>query len=96
MACNHSNPIGYLFCSSCGHALEHQNCVCGFVCAIDALYCGRCGRALSSNEPIASAVEQRYDLELAMRLAGITPKKSVLNSKNEKPALAVKKAETKS
>ena len=80
MACNHPNPIGYLFCSSCGQALENQRCVCGFVCAVDALYCGRCGCALTQqikeNESPASAVKRRYDLELAMQLAGITPKKS--------------------
>lgn len=80
MACNHPNPIGYLFCSSCGQALENQRCACGFVCAVDALYCGRCGRSLTQqtkeNAPPTSAIKQRYDLELAMQLAGITPKKS--------------------
>jgi hypothetical protein len=87
MACNHPNPIGYLFCSSCGQALENQRCVCGFVCAVDAFYCGRCGRSLTQqtkeNEQPASAVKRRYDLELAMQLAGITPKKS----ENEKKAI---------
>lgn len=79
MACNHPNPTGYLFCSSCGQALENKRCVCGFVCANDALYCGRCGRSLTlqnaENTSPASSQKRLYDLDVAMQLAGITVKK---------------------
>lgn len=81
MACQHSNPVGYLFCSSCGQPLEHQRCLCGFVCAADALYCGRCGHSLNFNDdideavPPVSAVEHRYDLDMLVQLAGVNHKK---------------------
>lgn len=77
MACHHSNPAGYVFCSSCGQALDYQQCRCGFICAADALYCGRCGHSLTATETTGddtaavSAVEHRYDLDLLMQLAGI-------------------------
>jgi|GEM_PF-1639390 len=75
MACHHSNPAGYVFCSACGQPLEYQQCRCGFICAADALYCGRCGHSLSTVETnidtTVSAVEHRYDLDLLMQLANI-------------------------
>jgi hypothetical protein len=75
MACHHSNPAGYVFCSACGQPLEYRQCRCGFICAADALYCGRCGHSLmtveSDTETTISAVEHRYDLDLLMQLAGI-------------------------
>ncbi|MDD5227307.1 MAG: zinc ribbon domain-containing protein [Methylococcales bacterium] len=74
MTCQHPNPVGYVFCSTCGQSLEHQRCRCGFVCAGDALYCGRCGHLLSMVETddeltVASAVEHRYNLDLLVKLA---------------------------
>ena len=84
MACQHLNPVGYLFCSACGQPLDHQRCLCGFVCAADALYCGRCGHSLTTitteNEANAtSALEHRYDLDMLVQLAGVAHKKSKVN-----------------
>lgn len=84
MTCQHSNSPGYVFCSACGQLLEHQRCRCGFVCANDALYCGRCGYSLIDMDdhlPVISAVEHRYDLDLLVKLANVTPadKKAKIN-----------------
>lgn len=83
MTCQHSNPVGYIFCSACGQTLEHRQCRCGFVCAKEALYCGRCGHSLVIKDELlttASAVEHRYDLDLLVKLANVTTDKKTKNN----------------
>ena len=78
MTCHHPNPAGYVFCSTCGQTLNHQRCRCGFVYAEDAFYCGRCGHSLITVEAddkliAASAVTHRYDLDLLVKCASVSP-----------------------
>lgn len=67
MSCNHTNPAGYVFCGTCGHALEHNRCRCGFVSKAGDIFCGRCGTNLAEvdagdGRSIADA-DHRFDLE---------------------------------
>lgn len=89
MTCQHTNPVGYLFCSTCGASLEYQRCWCGFVCAKEALYCGRCGHSLTmvnsdTDSSITNALERRYDLDLLVKLARIGRKETVVNDESNK------------
>jgi hypothetical protein len=67
MNCNHSNPAGYVFCGTCGAALEHVRCRCGFVAAAGELFCGQCGMNLLEQATAANRgavyVDQRLDLD---------------------------------
>lgn len=67
MNCDHSNPAGYVFCGTCGAALVHVRCRCGFVAATGELFCGRCGTNLleqaTAAERGAAYVDQRFDLD---------------------------------
>ena len=86
MVCQHTNPVGYLFCSTCGQPLAHQRCSCGFVCAGDALYCGRCGHSLALNEAdsfVTNTAERRYDLDLLVKLAGVDKDKRVKDKSHD-------------
>lgn len=64
MSCNHINPSGYLFCGSCGEALNPALCRCGFVAAAGDIFCGRCGISLAAagGKAVIDA-DHRYDLE---------------------------------
>lgn len=66
MSCNHSNPPGYLYCGTCGAALEPVRCRCGFVAAAGDAFCGRCGAsvvelAAAHGQPTVAA-DHRFDL----------------------------------
>lgn len=73
MSCNHANPAGYLFCGSCGEALNPILCRCGFVTASGDAYCGRCGTSLTAE--VSSAIkggvdaDHRFDLEFLVQQA---------------------------
>lgn len=71
MSCNHSNPTGYLFCGSCGEALDALRCRCGFVAAAGDVFCGRCGIGLTVVQGVRAAVEQdhRFDLDYLVQQA---------------------------
>ena len=67
MNCKHINPAGYVFCGTCGIALEPVRCRCGFVAWVGDVFCGRCGINLAE---VATGVGQsavnadhRFDLE---------------------------------
>lgn len=47
MTCKHSNQAGYVFCATCGSALNPVRCRCGFVAATGDIFCGRCGTNLA-------------------------------------------------
>lgn len=73
MSCTHTNPAGYLFCGSCGEALNPLLCRCGFVTASGDAYCGRCCTNLTAK---ASQVDKgsvdadhRFDLEYLVQQA---------------------------
>ena len=73
MSCNHVNPAGYVFCGTCGGALDHARCRCGFVAVAGDVFCGRCGANLAE---VAAGVGQsavnadhRLDLERLMKQA---------------------------
>ncbi len=88
MTCQHTNPVGYLFCSTCGQSLKYQRCWCGFVCAEEALYCGRCGHSfvlqnVDEDLTIENALERRYDLDLLVKLAGVAHKDKTTNIVDE-------------
>lgn len=65
MSCNHTNPAGYLFCGSCGTALNPAMCRCGFVVASTDIFCGRCGVSLAAERGSSVVVDadHRYDIE---------------------------------
>jgi hypothetical protein len=73
MSCNHPNPPGYLFCGSCGEALEPTRCRCGFVAAAGDVFCGRCGVSLTVDAAKglggAADVDRRFDLEYVVEQA---------------------------
>jgi len=64
--CNHNNPAGYVFCGTCGSALEPVRCRCGFVAGTGDIFCGRCGASLTevAAEDGSAAVDAdlRFDL----------------------------------
>ncbi len=67
MSCGHRNPPGYVFCGTCGAAVEHRRCRCGFVGARDDRFCGRCGADLEEHlelqdGPTPTTSAGRYDL----------------------------------
>ncbi len=51
MSCQHTNPPGYSFCSTCGAELNVIHCRCGFSNLPSSLYCGNCGLSLESIVP---------------------------------------------
>lgn len=68
MTCPHSNPPGYAVCGTCGEALPHVRCRCGFIAAVSDAYCGRCGVELAvaadaTSPPIMVDADHRFDLE---------------------------------
>ena len=67
MACNHINPAGYVFCGTCGGALEHARCRCGFVAGRGDIFCGRCGTGLvevaAVDGQVVADADHRFDLE---------------------------------
>jgi len=67
VSCIHGNPPGYLFCGTCGEALDPPRCRCGFTAAAGETYCGRCGSILgleSERKPTAKPdAEHRFDIE---------------------------------
>ena len=67
MNCDHSNPAGYVFCGTCGAALKHVRCRCGFVAATSEFFCGQCGTNLLEQATEADRgavyVDQRFDLD---------------------------------
>ncbi|MDD2776056.1 MAG: zinc ribbon domain-containing protein [Gallionella sp.] len=73
MSCNHPNPSGYLFCGSCGEALDPTLCRCGFVTAKGDVFCGRCGNSLMTDTAQglkgAADNDQRFDLEYLVQQA---------------------------
>ncbi|MDD5176181.1 MAG: zinc ribbon domain-containing protein [Sterolibacterium sp.] len=73
MSCNHTNPAGYLFCGSCGEALDPGQCRCGFVAAAGDVFCGRCGTSLvldvAQGQKGTTDVDQRFDLEFLAQQA---------------------------
>lgn len=73
MSCTHTNPPGYLFCGSCGEALNPILCRCGFVTASGDAYCGRCGTSLTAEtSPVAKGsadADHRFDLEFLVQQA---------------------------
>lgn len=85
MTCNHANPPGYVFCGTCGAALDPVHCRCDFVAAPGDLFCGRCGASLAEAAPGqergVAAAERRFDLEhLAQQAA---QEKQFLESTNK-------------
>ena len=96
MPCNHQNPIGYLFCATCGQSLDHTTCLCGFVCAAEALYCGRCGHSLTvatvDDLMPVSAIEHRYDLDTLAQLAGVLNNKIPVERETAMPISDSEKA----
>lgn len=73
MSCNHVNPAGYVFCGTCGGALDHARCRCGFVAGAGDVFCGRCGANLAE---VAAGVglgavnaDHRLDIERLMKQA---------------------------
>lgn len=73
MSCKHTNPAGYLFCGSCGKALDPLLCRCGFVAAAGDAYCGRCGINLTAEaSPVTKDsvdADHRFDLEFLVQQA---------------------------
>lgn len=73
VTCNHINPASYIFCGTCGGALERVRCRCGFVAGAGDVCCGRCGISLvesaAGNERTAVDVNHRFDLEHLAQLA---------------------------
>lgn len=74
MSCNHLNPAGYAFCGTCGGALGHARCRCGFVTGMGDVFCGRCGAnlvevAAGGVEHSAVDADHRFDLERLMKQA---------------------------
>jgi len=71
--CNHINPAGYAFCGTCGGALAHVSCRCGFVAKAGDVYCGRCGANLAEtaagNDRGTVDADHRFDLELLAQQA---------------------------
>ncbi|HEX5363469.1 MAG TPA: zinc ribbon domain-containing protein [Gallionella sp.] len=67
MKCNHTNPAGYVFCGTCGAALEYARCRCGFVTGVGELFCGQCGINLieqaAGSGRAGVFVDQRFDLD---------------------------------
>jgi len=82
VSCNHANPPGYLFCGSCGEALNPVRCRCGFVAAAGEAFCGRCGANLLALATGGGqgfiAVDHRYDLQRLAQQA--TQEKQFLES----------------
>ncbi|MDD5300630.1 MAG: zinc ribbon domain-containing protein [Gallionella sp.] len=73
MSCNHINPAGYVFCGTCGIALEPTRCRCGFVAGAGDVFCGRCGISLAEvaagdGQAIADA-DHRFNLEQIVQQA---------------------------
>jgi hypothetical protein len=72
--CTHLNPVGYVFCGTCGGALEHVRCRCGFVAGAGDVFCGRCGINLVGVAAVdgqtAVDINHRFDLEHLAQLAG--------------------------
>ena len=66
MNCNHINPAGYIFCGTCGGALEPARCRCGFVAGAGDIFCGRCGASLTAvaavDDRTAVDADRRFDL----------------------------------
>lgn len=67
MSCNHVNPAGYVFCGTCGNALEPARCRCGFVAGAGDVFCGRCGANLAEvaagDGRVVADADHRFDLE---------------------------------
>lgn len=67
MTCKHSNPAGYIFCATCGGALETVRCRCGFVAATGDIFCGRCGanfaEIAAGDGGVVANADHRFDLE---------------------------------
>ncbi len=74
MNCNHINPAGYVFCGTCGGALAHVRCRCGFVAGSGDVFCGRCGINLAEvaagGGQLAVDADHRFDLERLAQQAG--------------------------
>jgi len=85
MTCNHINPPGYVFCGTCGGALEHARCHCGFVAGTGDVFCGRCGTGLleiaAGGGQTAVDADHRFDLERLAQLAA--QEKQFLESTNK-------------
>ena len=85
MSCNHTNPAGYVFCGTCGAALENVRCRCGFVAVEGELFCGRCGINLIEQAAVegrtAVYVDQRFDLDHLVQQA--TQEKQFLESSDK-------------
>jgi len=66
MTCDHGNPAGYAFCGTCGGALAHVRCRCGFVAASGDVFCGRCGtsltKAAAADGQVIVAADHRFNL----------------------------------
>lgn len=73
MTCKHVNPAGYVFCATCGGALEPARCRCGFVVAAGDVFCGRCGANLAESAAGAGKgsanADHRFDLEFLAQQA---------------------------
>ena len=73
MSCNHINPAGYVYCGTCGSALESVRCRCGFVAAATDAFCGRCGNSLAERAAgdgrVGVDADQRFDLERMVQQA---------------------------
>lgn len=73
MSCNHANPPEYLFCGTCGEALNRVRCRCGSAVAAGDSFCGRCGASVAEIETgdgsPAVADDLRLDLEKLAKLA---------------------------
>lgn len=85
MTCKHSNPAGYVFCATCGSALEPARCRCGFVAATSDIFCGRCGTNLAeiaAGKGVGAAdADHRFDLEFLAQQAA--QEKQFLESTNK-------------
>jgi hypothetical protein len=85
MSCNHVNPAGYVFCGTCGGALEKERCSCGFVLGTSDIFCGNCGKNLVMAALVGglTAVDKdhRFDLERIAQMAA--QEKQFLESTNK-------------
>lgn len=67
MRCNHVNPAVYMFCGTCGGALDKMRCSCGFIIGTGDVFCGNCGKDLQGAAVAGGLAvidnEHRFDLE---------------------------------
>ena len=71
LVCGAPNPSTFLFCGTCGDALERACPSCSTVMPADLRYCGACGAPLAPGDHVPPSEERKNVSVLFADLAGI-------------------------